>query len=206
MYLLLINGRECLLVGARSTELIDLSMYLLYLPSLMNAGQLDNVTLATETLIMSDLSLYSTSVEDVTALVSSQTVNGRTAFGNNATFHVVEVNMQIIVEYRRGTDTYDDQSTLLIEDQIRMHVTEDWAEIQAMLMQLDPTFFENLIYVELKPKISAGDDGNLNSSASEPIPDDVLMVYVVLGAGVSLVFLTVLIAYHFTRIRPKRYV
>jgi hypothetical protein len=200
----MMKGRECLLVGARSAAFIDLSMYLLYLPSLMNVGELDNFTLATEALIKSDMSLYSTPIEDVTVLVSSQTINGRKAFGNNTTFHVVEVNMQLIVEYRGGADAYDDQYTLLIEDQIRMHVTEDWAEIRAMLMQLDPTFFESLLYVELKPRNSDEDYGNLNSSASEGIPDDVLMVYVVLGAGVSLVLLTVLIAYHLTRIRPKK--
>jgi len=201
--------RKCVLVGAIETAVIDLSMYLLYLPSMMSPDEMGNLTMATGALIESDLSFYSIPVRDVTVLISSQTLDGRKAFGANTVLHVVEANMQIIVDYQRITVGDDSQAIFLLEDRIRVRLEEEWSEIRAMLMQLDPIFFSHLNFVELKPK-NPGEEiegnANKNSHAREGIPNDVFMVFVVIGAALCMLLLTLLTTYRLTRAIPKRYV
>ena len=210
VYLLMIvtiNYREFALVGAIETVVIDMSMCLLYLPSLMSPNEMGNLTMATEAFIESDLSLYSIPVRGVTVLILSQTLDGRQAFGANTVLHVVEANVQIIIEHRGSQEGDDSQAIFLLEDRVRMHLTEDWTEIRAMLMQLDPIFFYHLNNIELNPK-NPSDDFEVYADKKSPAPSggphDVLMVYVVLGAGICMLLLTLLIAYRLTRSIPKK--
>ena len=209
LIIIMMNCRECFLVGAIETAVIDLSMDLLYLPSVMSPDGMGNLTMATEALIESDLSFYSIPVRDVTVLVSSQTLDGRKAFGANTVLHVVEANMQIIVDYQGSKVDDDSQAMFLLEDRIRLRLEEEWTEILAMLMQLDPIFFSHLNFVELKPKNPSEDvegSDNRSSHAREGVPNDVFMLFVVIGTGLCMLLLTLLATYRLTRAIPKRYV
>lgn len=81
MYVLVMHSGECIRLGERSAAFTDVYMDLLYLPSLMSTGALDNFTMATEVFIESKMSLYTIPIEDVKVQVSSQTLDRQQAFG-----------------------------------------------------------------------------------------------------------------------------
>jgi len=199
------SAREGIVVGARKTASIELSMNLLYLPSTMTDDEFRNLTFATEALIESDLSFYSIPIVDITVMALTQTQDERKVFGAVSALNVVLANMQITVEYQGRNDFDDNRTMFLIEDQIRTRLTEDWTELRAMLQQLDPHFFFHLNYIELNPRTPNGDSQETprSRSAEDGIGYDATMFYVVVGVCVLLVLLTLFLAYQLTRAIPK---
>ena len=188
---------------------IDLSVYLLYLPYLMNTVGLKNLREATSVFLESGFELFDIPIESVTVSVASQSLDGRQALGTNSTYFAVQTTLEVLVKY---PIYFDDQDTsrIAIEEKIRNHMNDDWTDLSEMLKQLDPHFFENLRYIELQSKENTnffGPSHSLRGSEnSGGVPENVLIIYLALAVGIVLTALTLLVPCCLAKIRSKRYV
>lgn len=188
----------------RGSVFVDASVYLLYLPSLMSTVGLENLGTATQVFLQSNFEFFPTPVADIRVIVSSQALDGRKAFGDNSTYFVVQANIQVLVHSQGNNGNLNQQ---LIEDKILTHFTEDWTELSAMLKLLDPQFFENLKYIELKsstmdyfPQL-----GNTQESESpSSLPENVILILLALGVGIVVASFTLLIPFCLAWYRCKR--
>lgn len=181
-----------------STSFLDISIYLKYLPSLMSSVGIQNLAAAAEVFIESNLSYNSIPVDDVKVLVSSQTLDGRTIMGLDSTFHVVQANMQILVKIQSSSDRNDEYAPLFAENLIRKHFTEDWTELRAMLLLLDPEYFQRLTSIELKPNAFDQNDGlpgEDTAEVSDALPRNVLIFYMILGFCIMVASLLLVITF-----------
>jgi hypothetical protein len=187
----------------RGSTFVDASVYLLYLPSLMSTVGLENLGKATQGFLRSKFDNFVASPDDIRVIVSSQALDGRKAFNDNSTFFVVQANLQILVQ-SQGSEALN---PLFVEDKILTHFTEDWTELSAMLKLLDPNFFGNLKYIELKANTIDDFPGIANSQETEDpggLPNNALILYMVLGIGIVVASLMLLIPFCIKRLRSKR--
>lgn len=181
----------------------------MYLPSLMNFFESNHLAMATEEFLENGLESSDISIESLHVMISSQSTENKKEMRENSTYFLVQANLQIMIRYpllAGGGKKQDNELTrALIEAMIREHFTSDWADWKEMLQQQESNFFNELNYIELLPRTTLQDDDTFQQSpktgiqkmgrSPNSLPENVLLVYAMVGVGIVVAASALLVAF-----------
>jgi hypothetical protein len=176
--------------------IVDVSIYLWTLPSLLTSLGIDNISMACQVFLESTLNVHPTIIMDLKVEIVSQNLNGRggTETIQNSTYFVLEVHMQILVRYQLAGN-YPDLKDM--DTRIRTLFTNEWEELWALLKLLDPSYFASLHSLEVKPRNLGPTEepitvssGNPKKSESNGLSTSIVVILLVVGIGIVLSLMT----------------
>eukprot|EP00934_Nitzschia_sp_Nitz4_P000871 Nitzschia sp. Nitz4//scaffold21_size171442//35572//37121//NITZ4_002149-RA/size171442-augustus-gene-0.200-mRNA-1//-1//CDS//3329542375//871//frame0 len=167
---------------ASTSGVIDLSLNLLYLPSIMSSTGLEHLAVATQSFLETKFDLYSILLCDLKVATGSQALDGRQYVGDNTTSYVVNVDLQILVCFESQYELWDMKD---METVLRFHFTEDEDDLRAALQIIDESFFQAVKYIELESK----EDQNGSEDEDEwlhfnGVSFKLIVIYMVIGVAI----------------------
>ena len=167
-------------------SILDTTIGLLYLPSLMNSKGVDTLATGCRIFLKSRLEETAASFHELEVYVASQSFDGRKSIKEDSTNFVVQAEIQVLV--RHELEDNDGSSENILHTQILRHLKEDWTELVAILNALDNSFFEPLKYIELQSEVTGLSDSEPDPPneivTSEDLPIKVVIIFLGLGLGI----------------------
>ena len=188
--------------GQVVSHFLEVSMYLLFLPSLMSVSELDKIARATETFLAYNFHQSEIPIESLHVLISSQTLmegQDQEVLRGNATYFLVEAKMQFFIRCYDTPASKEDHGGACntIEDSVQSFFADDWDGLRGTLELLDPTYYEELQYIEIHTKTLASSHSSSSNENEErpprtdyqvhPSPNSwfpLVLVYTVIGFAV----------------------
>jgi hypothetical protein len=179
--------------GRLRFTIVDVSIYMLSLPAIMNSQRMDNLSMACQVFLESTLNVQPTTIIDLQVAISGQSLDGRQEISGNSTNFVLETQMHILIRYLLD---YDNDKLNDMDERVRSLFSEEWDELVALLKLLDSSFFGSLHTIELKPRLLEPPDSTIVASGKRPHkksnapPVSVIIIFLVVGIGVFISLLT----------------
>lgn len=173
-------------LGASNFGIVDFSINLLYLPSLMSTIGLNNLEIAIQTFLAIKLDSYPISLCDLQVAIDSQSLDGRKIIGENGTDYVVRTEAQVFVCYHLLDESLV-WDTSDIESRIWSSFVESETDLRTILLAMDDSFFDSVRFIEFISPLSRDDDSEAQEESTGfflGLSFQSLIIFLVVGIGI----------------------